>query len=168
MPYDVFSINGDPYLQMRPYNPTGAAVVERNTNYYIVNTNVSHIPDAWKEMIGDHKTGKAATYYDRKEAVCRIQKRSIVYLYHTGIGVIAKGESTSMFQEGNGERYGDEEYYIPLDFEWAYGKDEWNSKAPTALEINQRLGTGHKFRQTVFSIDKEMAGKIDEIAKEKQ
>ena len=167
MPYDVFNIGGEPYLQMRPYNPTGAAVVERNTDYYIVNTNASHMPDAWKEMIGDHKTGKAAAYYDRKDAVRSIRHKSKVYLYHTGVGIIAKGEATSGFQVGS-DQDADKEYFVPLKFEWAYKKDEWEPKAPTALEINQRLGTGHKFRQTVFSIDKGMAGKIDEIAEERR
>ena len=166
-PYDVFDIDGEPYLQMRPYNPTGAAVVERNTDYYIVNTNASHMPDAWEEMIGDRKIGKAAAYYGRKDAVCGIQRGSKVYLYHTGVGVIAKGEATSGFQVFS-DRATDEGYFVPLKFEWAYKQDEWESKAPTAPEINHRLGTGHRFRQTVFSIDKEMADKIDEIAEEKR
>ena len=168
IPYDVFDIGGEPYLQMRPYSPSGTAAVEKNTEYYIVNTNASYMPDAWEEMIGNNKTGKAAAYYYRKQAVSDIPRGSTIYLYHTGIGVIAKGESTSQSQEGKGEQYGKEEYYVPLRFEWAYGPDEWPSKVPTAREINQRLGSGHRFRQTVFSIDREMAVKIDEIAEEKR
>ena len=167
MPYDVFKIDGEPYLQMRPYSPTGTVVVERNTGYYIVNTNASYMPNAWEEMIGDRETGKAAAYYDRKEAVCGIQRGDKVYLYHTGTGVIAKGEAMSGFQVGNGE-HGEEEYHVPLKFEWIYGQDEWESKTPTAWEVNQRLGSGHRFRQTVFSIDQKMAVKIDEIAEEKR
>lgn len=167
MPYDVFNIDGEPYLQMRPYSPTGTVVVEKNTGYYIANTNASSMPDAWKDMIGDRKTGKAAAYYSRKDAVRVIQHKSKVYLYHTGVGVIAKGEATSGLQVVS-DQTTDKEYFVPLKFEWAYKQDEWEPKAPTALEINQRLGTGHKFRQTVFSIDKEMADKIDEIAEEKR
>lgn len=167
MPYDVFEIDGKPYLQMRPYSPTGTVVVERNTGYHIVNTNASDMSDAWKEMIHNCQTGKAAAYYGRKEAVCGIQRGDKVYLYHTGKGVIAKGEATSEFQVGNDER-GENEYYVPLKFEWAYLEGEWCSKAPTAREINQRLGSGHRFRQTVFSISQEMATKIDEIAEEKR
>lgn len=168
MPYDVFKIDGEPYLQMRPYNPTGAAVVERNTGYYIVNTNASYMPNAWKDMIGECTIGKAAAYYGRKNDICGIQRGSKVYLYHTRKGVIAKGEATSQYQVGNGEEHGKEEYYVPLQFEWAYKENEWESKAPTALEINQSLGTGHRFRRTVFSIREEMAAKIDEIMERKQ
>lgn len=168
MPYDIFKINGEPYLQMRPYSPTGATVVERNTGFYIVNTNATYMPDAWKEMLGDRKTGKAAAYYGRKAAVCSIQSGSKVYLYHTGQGVIAKGEATSSFRVGDSKQHGEEEYYVPLKFKWAYEEKDWHSKVPTAREINWRLGSGHRFRQTAFSISKKMATTIDEIREEKR
>lgn len=168
MPYDIFNIDGEPYLQMRPYNPTGATVVERNTGFYIVNTNATYMPDAWREMIGVGKTGKAAAYYDRKTAVCGIQHGDKVYLYHTGKGVIAKGESISPVQVGDDKQHGEEEYYVPLKFEWAHEEGEWRSKVPTAREINWRLGSGHRFRRTVFSIGEEMATTIDAIEKEKR
>ena len=167
VPYDVFDVNGDPYLQIKPYSPAGKVAVERNTMYYVVNTNASDMPKAWQDMIGDRKTGRAAAYYYRKNAIHRIQPKYKVYLYHTGVGVIAQGESTSSFQIGDGE-HGDEEHYIPLKFEWAYGQDEWQSKVPTAREINQRLMSGHRFRQSVFSISKNMADTIDAIAEEKR
>ena len=167
VPYDVFNIDGHAYLQIKPYSPAGKVAVERDTMYYIVNTNVSDMPNAWQDMIGDRKTGKAAAYYYRKNAIHRIQPKCKVYLYHTGVGVIAQGESTSPFQLGNGED-GEEEHYVPLKFEWAYEQDEWQSKVPTAREINQRLMSGHRFRQTVFSISKNTADTIGAIAEEKR
>ena len=212
MPYDVFNIDGYPYLQMRPYiaalgiaattrtydrtvaapvyrpfspvsflskgaysktfnNPTGEAVAERNTMYYIVNTCAAYHPDAWMDMVGDFSTGKAVAYGGRKTAVCRIKPGSKVYLYQNGVGIIAKGESTSLFQEGVG-KYGEEEYYVPLKFDWAYEQKEWPSKVPTAQEIRQRLRQSSKkeivFLNTVCLIDKERATKIDDIADEKR
>ena len=155
MPYDVFDIDGEPYLQMRPYNPTGATVVERNTRYYIVNT----MPDTWEKML---KSGKAAAYGARRGAVRNIPHGSTVYLYRPGVGIIAKGKSTSSVQNDG------DECFVPVNFEWSHHKEEWRSKVPTAREINQCWGSGNKFRNTVLSIDKEKAEKIDKIHEEKQ
>lgn len=155
MPYDIFKINGEPYLQIRPYNPTGATVVERNTGYYIVNT----MPDTWEKMLN---CGKAAAYGARKGAVRDIPRGSTVYLYRPRVGIIAKGESTSS-SEDNGD-----ECFVRVKFKWSYRKDDWHSKVPTAREINQRLKSGHRFRQTAFSISKKMATTIDEIREEKR
>lgn len=155
MPYDVFQIDGEPYLQMRPYNPTGATVVERNTGYYIVNT----MPNTWEKML---QRGRAAAYGVRKGAIRNIPRGSTVYLYRPGVGIIAKGTSTSSFQDDG------DEGFVSVKFKWSHPKKEWRSKVPTAREINQRWGRGYKFRNTVLSIDKEKAEKIDKIHEEKQ
>ena len=98
-----------------------------------------------------------------------ISKDSRVYLYHTGVGVIAKGEATSTYQITDYEGDPGETYYVPLKFEWALtDESEWNAKAPNAWEINRRLGTGHRFRQTVFGISREMAEVIDGIFNERR
>ena len=44
-------------------------------------------------IVGAGMSGLIAAYYDRKNAVRRISKGSTVFLYHTGVGVIAKGKA---------------------------------------------------------------------------
>ena len=61
----------------------------------------------------------------------------------------------------------DEEYYVPLKFEWKIDPITESSKAIKAWEINQKLKSGYKFRQTVFSISSDMAKAINDINKEK-
>ena len=120
-------------------------------------------------MLNDGLEGYAAAYYDRKYAISRISKGSRVYLYHTGVGVIAKGEATSTYQITDYEGDPDKTYYVPLKFEWALtDENQWNAKAPKAWEINGRLGTGHRFRQTVFEISQDMATVIDAIFNERR
>lgn len=168
IPYSVYNIDGQPYLQLRPYSPTNEVIVERATSYFVANTNGTWEPDVWKDMIGDGRTGKAAAYYDRKHAITNIPKGATVFLYHTGTGIVAKGHSKSDFQKTRFHDAPDEEFYVPLEFEWALSKEEeWGNLAPTARDINQTLQTGHRFRQTVFSISEEMADAIDRIAKKK-
>ena len=176
VPYSVYRIGGDgPYIHIHTYNPTGAVTAERESRYFVVNTNKTYMPDAWKDMLSvDSETGeatesgKAAAYYSRKYPIGNIPKRSTVFLYHTGVGVIAKGISASRRQKADFRGDQDEEYFVPLKFDWAIRADQWDDLAPKAREINRRLNTGHRFRQTVFAIGQEMADAIEDIARNKR
>ena len=103
------------------------------------------------DMLGTREGGKASAYYSRKWSICNISANSIVYLYHTGVGVIAKGRATEAVKKASYANDVDEEFYVPLDFEWAVDKSEWDVQAIPAWEINSRLNSGHRFRQTVFT-----------------
>ena len=162
LPYSVYDVGGDPYLQIHTYDPEGDVVVETNPQHFVVNTNRYDVPSGWNEMIGDSRTGKAAAYGNRKHTIKRIPKGATVFLYHTQVGFIAKGKSTSDFEEVS-----DNEICVRLKFGWVLAEATWEQQAPTAWDINQRLQTGHRFRQTVFAIDEKMVDAIDSIAKEK-
>lgn len=166
-PYRLYEINGNPYIQFDTFNPAGDVVVETNTQHFVVNTNRTWMENAWRDMLGARETGKAAAYYDRKWSICNISENSIVYLYHTGVGVIAKGKATGSFKKATYANDVDEEFYVPLEFEWAVDENDWDRHAIRAWEINSRLNSGHRFRQTVFTVSEEMARAIDELAEEK-
>lgn len=167
-PYRLYEIDGKPYIQFDTFNPDGEVIVESNTQRFIVNTNRTWMESAWKDMLGDGNKGKAAAYYDRKWAVCRIQVNSVIYLYHTSVGVIAKGKATDSYKMKAYDGDNDAEFYIPLDFEWSVPHEDWSEKAISPGEINSRLNSGHKFRRPAFTISNEMAQAIDEIAEEKR
>ena len=162
-PYRIYAIGGKPYIQFDTYNPDDEIPSEENTSFFIVNTNRSYMSDAWKDMIGKDK---ASAYYDRKGSVRNISKGSVVYLYHTGIGVIAKGTAKSGYATTDYDGDKDEEFYVSLRFDWTLDESEWG-KAPKAWEINKQMKSGHRFRQPVFSISEEMAKAIDKIAEMK-
>jgi len=135
--------------------------VEQNTPYFIVNTNKTWMHTAWESMLNQKR---AAAYWGRKHAIRKIPKGSFIYLYHTSTGIIAKGQSTEGCQKDDIGEHKDAEFYVPLDFEWALSeRKDWAKKAVPSWEINRALNTGHRFRQTVFSISKGMAEKIDEL-----
>ena len=167
-PYRIYEIDGTPYLQFDTFSPDREVIEEHNTEYYIVNTNASYMKTAYESMLGNLQSGKASAYYDKKRAVARIPKNAIVYLYHTGTGVIAKGQSTSSYEKTDHNENTDEEFYVPLEFEWAIPKENWNEFAVAAWQINTKLNSGYRFRQTAFSITEEMAQTIDEIHDEKK
>ena len=158
-PYRIYNIDGAPYIQFDTYNPDAETLVEENTDYFIVNTNKKYDPNAWQSMLNNNK---ASAYGTSKWIVWQISKSSIVYLYHKGVGVIAKGKAKETYLKN------DEEFYVPLEIDWKLEDEkEWADKAPTAREINDEMNSGHRFRPIVFSISKEMAEAIDKIAKDK-
>ena len=165
-PYRIYEINCEPYIQFDTFNPDDEVLPDENTGFFIVNTNKTYTSDAWKEMLGDRSKGKASAYYDRKGSVCRISKGSQVYLYHTGVGVISRGRATSGYGKANCQGDKNEEYYVPLKFEWALDESEWNL-APKAWEINKKCNSSHRFRQTVFAITEEIAEAIHDIYMER-
>ena len=130
-PYRIYEVGEEPYIQFDSYNPDDEVLPEENTSFFIVNTNKTYMPDAWKDML---KTGKASAYYGRKNSVCRISKGSHVFLYHTGVGVIASGIATSNYSAmacGDDEN---EEFYIPLKFRWVLSDEsQWDALAPKSM-----------------------------------
>ena len=158
-PYRIYEIGGKPHIQFDTYNPDDEILYEENTRFFIVNTNRSYMSDAWKDMIDKCK---ASAYYGRKESIRKILKNSIVYLYHTGTGVIAKGTARSDYAATDYDGDRDEEYYVPLRFDWYLREREWGI-APKAREINKQMKSGHRFRQTAFSISEDMAKAINNI-----
>ena len=162
-PYRIYDIDNMPYIQFDTYIPDGGVLPEENTKYFIVNTNRTYMESAWRDMLGDYRNGKASAYYDRKHSISNISEGSIVYLYHTQTGVIAKGITTAEHQETSYDGDENEEFYVPLDLCWALAEDRWCEEAVTAREINRNLNTSHRFRKTVFMISKRMAEEIDSI-----
>ena len=95
-------------------------------------------------------------------------RNSIVFLYHNRVGVIAKGRATSTYKSAAYENDPDEEYYIPLQMSWAVDNPaEWPVRIVPPWEINKRLESGHRFRQTAFSISEDMAKVIDNVWSER-
>jgi len=161
-PYRIYEVEGSPYIQFDTFNPEAEIVSEENTEYFIVNTNKTWDEFAWEHML---EKGRASAFGNRCSAVRKISKNSVIYLYHTGVGVIARGEAKSGWEQ---DIYGDdcEENYIPLEFSWVLDQPEWKNKAIAAWRINTELNSGHRFRQTAFAISEEMSKVIDSIADE--
>ena len=61
----------------------------------------------------------------------------------------------------------EEEYFIPLKFDWKVDPDEERSRAVPAWKINKKQGSQYSFRQTVFTIPERMAKAIEDLAENK-
>ena len=158
-PYRIYEIGGNPYVQFDTFNPDGDINLESNTQYFIVNTNKTYMADGWKHMFDK---SRAAAWGNRRWDIMKIKSNDLVYLYHTGVGVIAKGKAISNYQDK------DEEFFVPLKFDWTVEPERWSIHAVKPWEINSKLGSGYKFRQTVFSISEHMVNAIDDIKSSKK
>jgi hypothetical protein len=166
--YKLYRVGGVPHIQFDTYNPERDLLLEANPGIFVVNTNATYMDHAWLEMLGDGKRGKAAAYYDRKNAVQRIAKGSTVFLYHTGVGVIACGKATGGVQVTSHQGNAGEEYFVPLEFDWALlDASLWPGQALKANEINAITQASHRFRQTVFNATPAMRDAIQHLRQQK-
>ena len=160
-PYRAYSINKQPYIQFDVRDARGHVMQDAETKFFIVNTCARYMDEGWSHMI---RGNRAAAWGNRAKGIERITRNSVVYLYHSGTGVIAKGTATTNheYEDENGI-----ECFVNLKFEWAHEQEEWADFAVPPWEINQALGAGNRFQQAVFSPSEKMSEVIDILHKRK-
>ncbi|MCZ7402597.1 MAG: hypothetical protein O8C61_10285 [Candidatus Methanoperedens sp.] len=130
--------------------------------YFSVNTNRTYRPNSYKEMLQEKK---AAAYYDRKEEIIKINKGDTVFLYHNRVGVIAFGKAIDSYKIKDFAGDKNEEYFIPLKFNWQINPDIEPEKAIKVSEIKGRLNhLPPFFRWAVRPLHEKIAIKIIEIS----
>lgn len=116
--------------------------------YYILNTNISNDIMDHNDMLNN---GKAAAYFDPwKYKIERLSKGDVVFLYQSGVGVVAVGEADGKLvkapYQGNPDHV-DEEYYMKLLRFMPV------NPPMTAAEVKQVTGVNYVFMQTMFGLD---------------
>lgn len=164
--YRLYSLNGQLYIDFDPFGPIPDAPKEPESGLFVINTNKTYMPDAYKEMVTERK---GAAYYGRKYSIQKIRAGNTVCLYHVGVGVIGIGKAKTDYlkKDFNGDI--DEEYYVPIEFEYLVDitENNWEQRAVHAWEINNKFNTSYRFRQTVFQLPFEFADFIRMKLKEK-
>ena len=149
--YRIFKVGDDLYMDFDPYGPIPDAPKELEGGLFVINTNKTYMPEVYKEMVAEKK---GSAYYDKKYSIQNIKVGNSICLYHVGVGVIGVGKAKTdyMKKDVNGDK--DEEYYVPIEFEYLVDLNEvnWWDKAVHASEINNHFNTSYRFRQTVFQL----------------
>jgi EVE domain len=162
--YHVYQLGDKFFLDFNAYSPNPDDYIDLVSRDYVVNTNKAYIPAAYREML---EGNKASAYGDRKTTVDSINKDDRVFLYHSGVGITAVGRATGGVQVCAYDGDPDEEHYIPLRLDLKVDPVKEPEKCLRASEINEMLGKSHRFRQTVFKIDKEQADMVEAQFKQK-
>jgi len=98
---------------------------------------------------------KAAAYYDPwKFNIERLNKGDTVFLYQSGVGVVAFGEADGKLKKAPYEENPDEEYSMKLL------KFHRLSRPLTAAEIKSITGVEYVFMATMFGVDADSGKKI--------
>lgn len=131
--------------------------------YYIVNTNYRNDPKDHEMMIEERVA--AAFFTPWKEKIERINKGDVVFLYHSGIGIVALGVANGKLQkrayQGNPE-HADQDFSMPLN------KFELVESPMTASEIKETCGVNYRFMSTLFSIDAEAGRKLETVIRSRK
>lgn len=164
--YRLFRLSNELHIDFDPYGPIPDAPKDPEGGLYVINTNLTYDPDAYKEMVSGRK---GSAYYGRKYAVQNVQASNSVCLYHVGVGVIGIGKAKTDYLSKDIGSDVEAEYYVPIDFEYLVDitQDNWTESAVHAWEINDHFGTSYRFRQTVFQLPFEFAAFIKAKFKEK-
>lgn len=153
--YKIFHEGDQILLDFDTFRKTPNPYEDIDEGYYILNTNIQAGEEDEVDMLTNQK---AAAYFEPwKYKIEQINKGDKVFLYRSGVGIIAKGV-------GTGE----------IDKRPYRGKDEWRneeyamkltnfkklSKPIKASEIKKISGVNYVFMQTMFSIDKETGDEL--------
>lgn len=131
------------------YLDENKTLVERvQESYFIINTNVSNSTDDDTDMLLNHKA--AAYFAPAKFAIKRIRKGDRVFLYRSGVGIVAVGMGSGELKiknYHNDPAKEDEEYYTPLnDFHKLV-------KPLSASDIKAVAGENYTFAGTLFEVN---------------
>ena len=123
--------------------------------YYILNTNIQGGSEDDEEML---REGKAAAYFEPwKYKIEYLNKGDTVFLYRSGVGIVAKGIATGEVKTKSyrdNPEHDNEEYYQKLK------NFKVLEKPISAGEIKQIGETNYVFMQTMFGIDEDTGKKL--------
>lgn len=156
--------SGRALIDFDPFGPIPSSPNMGDEGLFVVNTNKTYDPNAFRDMLDKDKV---ATYADSKHAITAVPKGADVCLYHTGLGVIAIGKAKGGYRTAGYHGDPDGEFFVPCEFEYKVYPDQEPNKAVPAWEINQEFGTGHRFRLPVFTLPAEFGAFIRKRLKER-
>ena len=149
--YWVFEISGEYFIEFNMYSQIDD-FLEYENNCYVLNTDYKNNPAHHEAMLKEHKA--AAYNHGWKEKIQKFQKGDTVFLYRSGMGIVAYGTADGFLNKVDEEEKADYEYNMHLDNFVAL-------KEPiSAARMKEIADCGFNFRQTLFSISEDAAKKI--------
>ena len=155
--YWVYQIENEYFIEFDMYSPVEGFLAYEN-NAYVLNTNHSNDSSCTEDMLNNHK---AAAYTSGwMEKIDKIQKGDYVFLYQSGVGIVAYGIGDGIVRFGNYRGGGNNEHYMKLD---PFVK---LNKPMSPSEMKTIAKKGFPFLQTMYSISEEVQKAfVDDITK---
>lgn len=153
--YWVFEINGEHFIEFNMYSPI-EGFLEYESSNYVLNTNYSNCKQHHEDMLKEHKAAAYCTGW--KEKIEKLQKGDTVFLYQSGVGIVAYGIASGKLEKKDNDGIPDDEYFTSLD------KFTVLKTPLSASRMKEITNQGFPFRITMFTISEECKQLImDEI-----
>lgn len=147
--------NSEIQLEISTFTSTDNPYEDISEGYQILNTNIRNSPDDHESMLKE--TIAAAYFSPWKHKIESLGKGDIVFLYQSGVGIVAVGKASGKLQIRNyhkEQKHVDEEYFMKLNQFHLLGSPM------SASEIKGITGVNHRFMGTMFGIDSESGKKL--------
>lgn len=131
----TFSSNDNPYEDI-------------SEGYYILNTNIRNSQADHDAMLSEKKA--AAFYSPPKFNIEKLKKGDIIFLYESGVGIVAAGSADGRLQKRN---YHDEPEEVDEEYFMKLNKFHPLTRPISAPEIREITGINYRFLQTMFGVD---------------
>lgn len=111
--YRVYEIQNKKYIAFEAFGTTDDPYEDLPSKYHIVNTCSKDEMTPHNHMLA--KKRASAFYYPWKERIKNIKKSDTVFLYQSGVGIVAYGIAKDNYKVSDWKGDKDEEYYVDLD-----------------------------------------------------
>lgn len=154
--YRVYDGNDDCMnVEITPFRVDDNPYEDIAEGYYILNTNYNNNEEDHNDMV---KNKKCAAYFEPwKYKIERLNKGDVVFLYQSGVGIVAFGEASGKLCLADYHRNPDhknEEYYMKLN------NFHTVKKPLSAAKIKSITDVDYRFMSTMFGVDLESGKKI--------
>ena len=142
--------NSEILLEISTFSSSDNPYEDISEGCYILNTNINNSQDDHDSMLREKKA--AAFYSPPKFNIEKLNKGDIIFLYESGVGIIAVGTADGKLRKRNyhdDPKEVDEEYFMKLK------KFHLLTRPISASEIKEITGIKHIFRPTMFGVDRE-------------
>lgn len=147
--------NSEMLLDISAFSSTDNPYEDIAEGYYILNTNIRNSQEDHDSMLTEQKA--AAYFAPPKYKIQHLSKGDVVFLYQSGVGIVAVGTATGKLQmcsyHGNPD-HKDEEYFMKLTQFHLF------SQPLSAAEIKSITGVNHRFMSTMFGLDSQNGKKL--------
>ncbi len=162
--YRVYkNIDSEMLLEISTFTSSDNPYEDISEGYQILNTNIVNSQEDHESML---KEKIAAAYFSPwKHKIENLSKGDVVFLYQSGVGIVAVGKASGKIQirnYHNDQKHADEEYYMKLN------QFHLLESPMSASEIKGITDVNHRFMSTMFGVDAENGKKIFKEALKRQ
>lgn len=140
--------NSEMLLEISTFSSNDNPYEDISEGYYILNTNINNSEDDHNAMLREKKA--AAFYSPPKFNIEKLNRGDIIFLYESGVGIVAVGIADGNLQKRN---YHDEPEEVDEEYFMKLNKFHLLTRPISPSEIREITGINYVFNRTMFGVD---------------